>query len=519
MINSRRKALLMQKLGRYEILAELGHGAMGTVYRAQDPKIGRIVALKTVRVMGTTSEQEDEYRRRFIREAQSAGKLSHPGIVTIYDVDEDAATQTPYIVMEYIEGQTLDSFLTDPELAPPPVTESLRLIQQVAEALDYAHSQNIVHRDIKPANILVTSDGRAKIADFGIAKLQESDFTLPGQILGTLAYLAPEQLKGDPLDGRADLFSLGVILYWMLTGRKPFEGDTSTLLYQIACQDPPPITDLNPKLPDAFNRVVFRALAKDPALRHQRGKEFADDLGKLLAGRVPDGAVPVPAGQTAEKAVQKAAEKTVVESRPLAVEKAAEKTIVERAGPGSPPALRLASGLARGLEDSAGLCRTQRLGADQAACRTAAGRRPENLPCHRPIHPCGRPRDRPGREAARCSAAARCAENLPCRRPIHPCRRLCDRPGREAIRGLASARWPENVPGYCRLGPCRATHLETGGAGFQPSAAQSPNGDCHRSPVSSVPPLSIESMGSALHDAGSPVRTQLSLGGAFAQGG
>ena len=228
----------MQQLGRYEVLEELGHGAMGTVYRARDPKIERVVAIKTVRVIGTTPEQETEYRRRFFREAQAAGKLSHPGIVTIHDVGEDEATQTPYIVMEYVEGRTLESLLTEPGLERPSLTASLELIKQVAEALDYAHTYSIVHRDIKPANIMVTAEGRAKITDFGIAKLTQSEFTVPGQILGTPAYLSPEQLKGIPIDGRSDLFALGVILYWMLTGQKPFAGDTSTVLTCLAISGP-----------------------------------------------------------------------------------------------------------------------------------------------------------------------------------------------------------------------------------------------------------------------------------------
>jgi serine/threonine-protein kinase len=294
---------------------------MGTVYRAWDPKIERIVALKTVRVIGATPEQEAEYRRRFLREAQSAGKLSHAGIVTIYDVGEDEATQTPYIAMEFIEGRTLESLVTDPAQASPSWALSLKLIQQVARALDYAHHHDIIHRDIKPANIIITPDGQPKITDFGIAKLSKSEFTVPGQILGTLAYLAPEQLKGDPLDGRADLFSLGVILYWMLTGRKPFEGDTNTIVYKVACEEPPPVTDLNSELPAEFDRAVRRALAKDPAQRYRRGNEFAEDLEDLLAGRTPRWASGSP--PTA------AAEQTVVERRPLAV----EKTLVERPAP------------------------------------------------------------------------------------------------------------------------------------------------------------------------------------------
>ena len=313
----------MQQLGRYEVLEELGHGAMGTVYRARDPKIERVVAIKTVRVIGTTPEQETEYRRRFFREAQAAGKLSHPGIVTIYDVGEDEATQTPYIVMEYVEGNTLESLLTDPGLEPPSLTASLELIKQVAEALDYAHTYSIVHRDIKPANIMITAESRAKITDFGIAKLTQSEFTVPGQILGTPAYLSPEQLKGIPIDGRSDLFALGVILYWMLTGQKPFAGDTSTVLYKVACEDPPPVTQLNPALPPELDRVVSGALAKDPASRYQRGKELADDLDDLLHGRAPRRASGVLPPTVLER--------TLVEPRPaVPVEKRVEKTVVER---------------------------------------------------------------------------------------------------------------------------------------------------------------------------------------------
>ena len=313
----------MQQLGRYEVLEELGHGAMGTVYRARDPKIERVVAIKTVRVIGTTPEQETEYRRRFFREAQAAGKLSHPGIVTIYDVGEDEATQTPYIVMEYVEGSTLESLLTDPGLEPRSLTASLELIKQVAEALDYAHTYSIVHRDIKPANIMVTAEGRAKITDFGIAKLTQSEFTVPGQILGTPAYLSPEQLKGIPIDGRSDLFALGVILYWTLAGRKPFAGDTSTVLYQVACEEPPPVTQLNPALPPELDRVVSGALAKDPASRYQRGKELADDLDDLLHGRAPRRASGVLPPTVLER--------TLVEPRPgVPVERRVEKTVVER---------------------------------------------------------------------------------------------------------------------------------------------------------------------------------------------
>ncbi len=261
---------------------------MGTVFRARDPKIDRIVAIKTVTVSGASTQQEEEYRKRFFREAQAAGKLSHPGIVTIYDVGEDTAAETPFIVMEFIAGQTLESWITDVNQAPPSIEESLKIVKQIAEALDYAHSQHIVHRDIKPANImLVGRERRPKIADFGIAKLTQSDFTAAGEILGTPSFMSPEQLNGGRVDGRSDVFSLGVILYWMLTGEKPFKGDTATVLFQVACQNPTPATQRNGLLNPDHDYVVDRMLAKDTGQRYQTGAELALDLEDLLHNRAP----------------------------------------------------------------------------------------------------------------------------------------------------------------------------------------------------------------------------------------
>ncbi len=279
--------MAMDTFGRYEILEELGSGAMGTVYRARDPKIGRIVAIKTIRAFGARPGEDDEYRQRFFREAQAAGNLSHPGIVTIFDVGEGEAAQTPYIVMEYIAGRTLESHLSVENNQPLSPDTSIDLVRQLAEALDYAHAQNIVHRDIKPANILVTPEGRAKITDFGVARLTHSEFTVRGQLIGTPAYMSPEQLKGDPADGRSDLFSLGVILYWLLTGEKPFAGDATSAIAKILYRDPDPVTRFNPSLGAEYDRVVNRALAKDPAARYQRGNEFAKDLSSVRLGAAP----------------------------------------------------------------------------------------------------------------------------------------------------------------------------------------------------------------------------------------
>lgn len=278
----------LQQLGRYEIVAELGRGAMGAVFRARDPRIDRVVAIKTIAVAGASAKDMEEYRQRFFREAQAAGRLSHPGIVTIFDVDEDQASHTPFIVMEYVDGRPLDEFVAANADNRLPLATAVDLVQQIAVALDYAHASGIVHRDIKPGNVLVTPENRTKIADFGIAKLSMMEVTVPGQVLGTPAYMSPEQLSGNAIDGRSDLFSLGVIAYWLLTGVKPFTGQSITeVSIQVATKDPAPATQAAPELNKDFDYILRRALAKDPAQRYQHGKELAADLQDVLAGRAP----------------------------------------------------------------------------------------------------------------------------------------------------------------------------------------------------------------------------------------
>src|ERR1700680_4702838 len=254
-----------ERFGRYEILAEIGRGAMGIVYKARDPKINRIVAVKTVSLAGQPAEEEREYRERFFREAEAAGRLSHPGIVTIFDVCEEPETRAPYIVMEFVGGQSLDKLLSrgDHKL---PVETALQLTLELAEALDCAHGQSVVHRDLKPANILLTEDGHAKIADFGVAKLNLANQTLGGRALGTPAYMSPEQLNGEAVDGRSDLFSLGVILYTVVTGHMPFQGNSAiTVSYKVVNRDPIPATLLDTELPAGLDHIIERAMAKDPA--------------------------------------------------------------------------------------------------------------------------------------------------------------------------------------------------------------------------------------------------------------
>jgi serine/threonine protein kinase len=266
-----------KQFGRYEILSELGRGAMGVVYKARDPQIDRLVALKTVSLWGQEADEEKEFRLRFMNEAQAAGRLHHSGIVAVFDVGENPENHDPYIVLEYVQGESLNRILSREKKLP--LERSLKLAEEIADALDYAHAQGVIHRDIKPANILITQDGRAKIADFGIAKLNLAHFTIPGRVLGTPAYMAPEQLSGESVDGRSDLFSLGVILYAMVTGHSPFQGTSATTVcFKVANREPIAASALDMTLPPQLDAVISRAMAKDANERYQRGSDFADDL-------------------------------------------------------------------------------------------------------------------------------------------------------------------------------------------------------------------------------------------------
>ncbi len=275
-----------KQFGRYEIVGELGRGAMGVVYKARDPQIDRVVALKTVPLRGQEPEEEQEYRRRFLNEAQAAGRLHHPGIVAVFDVGESSKNNDPYIVLEYVAGEALNRMLAREKKLP--LAKALQFVVEIAEALDYAHAQGVVHRDVKPGNIIVTQDGHPKIADFGIAKLNLAHFTVPGKVMGTPAYMAPEQLAGEGVDGRSDLFSLGVILYAMVVGHSPFQGNSATTVcFKVANREPLPASALDLNLPPELDAVIARAMAKDPNQRYQRGAEFAEEVRRLQAQRQP----------------------------------------------------------------------------------------------------------------------------------------------------------------------------------------------------------------------------------------
>ena len=266
---------LMEKIGRYQIEHELGRGAMGVVYRALDPAIGRRIAIKTIRLdeLGDTQARAN-LRERLRREAQSAGILSHPNIVTIYDISEDA--NNAYIYMEYVEGTTLDSFARG-----MPVAELLAILEQTAGALDYAHGKGIVHRDIKPANLMM-SGPLVKITDFGVARLRHRDSTQTGALMGTPSYMSPEQVAAGDITGAADQYSLGIVAYEFLAGAKPFENDNlANLLFRITRELPP----LVPRLSAITNHVLQRALAKDPAARYPDCQAFVEALDKALSSR------------------------------------------------------------------------------------------------------------------------------------------------------------------------------------------------------------------------------------------
>jgi hypothetical protein len=275
------------RLGRYTIERPLGHGGMGTVYLAHDPVIGRQVAIKVITARPETEEEARQYRERFLREAQAAGSLDHPNIIAVHDIGLDPASGRPYIVMEYVEGPDLKRVLR--ERAPLPPREAIRIAMQIASALDFAHGRGIVHRDIKPANVLLGDTGQVKITDFGVARLPDSDLTQTDQMVGSPGFMSPEQLRGAAVDGRSDLFALGVILYLLLTGKSPFEGESvSEVLYRISTQPAEPPSEAQGDVSPDFDPILERALGKEPEARYQSGREMIEAL-RAAAASLPGG--------------------------------------------------------------------------------------------------------------------------------------------------------------------------------------------------------------------------------------
>jgi tRNA A-37 threonylcarbamoyl transferase component Bud32 len=273
------------RLGRYEILEELGRGAMGIVYKGRDPKLDRLTAIKTIRFTDDFDEdQAAKIREQFYREAEVVAKLSHPNIVTIYDVGEDL--DLSYLAMEYLEGESLEAYARKEQLLP--IRKTIDVTAQVCDALAYAHGHGIVHRDIKPANIMILKNGLVKVTDFGIARATASSKTRTGVIKGTPYYMSPEQISGMKVDGRSDIFSLGIVFYQLLTGELPFGGENlAAIMYQITTVEPEPPTKYNPKIYKAAVAILNRALEKSLESRYPTAKQMGDHL-RLLAQKLDE---------------------------------------------------------------------------------------------------------------------------------------------------------------------------------------------------------------------------------------
>jgi len=287
----------LKKLGRYDLIRVLGKGAMGLVYEGRDPNLDRRVAIKTIKVENLSEEEAADYEVRFRTEARSAARLQHPNIVSVYDSDRDG--DMAYLVMEFIHGDDLKHHMDQGKLYT--LAQTLGIMGDLLSALDYAHRQSVVHRDIKPANLLIQGNGRVKLTDFGVARIQDSsDATrTQGTMVGTLKYMSPEQVQGRPIDARADLFAAGIVLYQLLTGKRPFDGDTDfVIIQQIVGHTAAAPTSSNPRLPAAIDAVVARALAKSPSQRFATAREFNAAL-QAAAREAVDPAVLPPASQAA----------------------------------------------------------------------------------------------------------------------------------------------------------------------------------------------------------------------------
>jgi len=286
---------MIATLGKYRIDSVLGKGAMGVVYKAFDPWIERVVALKTIRKELFADGQQQELINRFKNEAQAAGRLQHPNIVMVFDYGEDA--ESAYIAMEFVEGTPLDTLLEPGRPTAP--ARVAAWMGDLLQGLDYAHARGVVHRDIKPANLLITSGAQVKISDFGIARIESSTLTQAGAMVGTPSYMSPEQFRGEPVDGRADIFSAGIVLYQLLTGARPFTGPAATVMQQIMNEQPGAPSQVLPALGTRFDRVVATAMAKAPAQRYASARDFHAALQHAINGEAdPDATALVDSDRT-----------------------------------------------------------------------------------------------------------------------------------------------------------------------------------------------------------------------------
>lgn len=268
----------VSRIGKYEILSTIEEGAMGNVYQAQDPIIGRKVFLKTIRTDLARSDDTTFLFSRFKKEALAAARLNHPGIVTLYEFGEDGGVV--FIAMEYVRGRSLREILAAGKRAR--VAAAIELVVQLLDALAYAHDQGVVHRDLKPANLFVLPGGRLKISNFGITRIESTDLTQMGDVLGIPYYMSPEMISGRPVDGRSDLFSVGAIFYHLLTGELPFPGNSgNSVMHRVLKSEPPPVSVVNPQVPATLEPVINQALAKMAQQRFQSAREFSDALQKF----------------------------------------------------------------------------------------------------------------------------------------------------------------------------------------------------------------------------------------------
>lgn len=348
-----------ERIGKYRIDGMLGAGAMGVVYRAHDPVIERDVAIKTIRAELLDGEEGDAWRQRFEQEARVAARCLHPNLVTIFDCGEERGV--PYIVMEYVAGRPLHEYRRATELC---LAASVHIVAQVLDALQVAHAAGIVHRDIKPGNVLLLADARVKLADFGIAKLQSAAVTGHGTMVGTPNYMAPEQFSGEAIDARCDLYATGVLLFELITGQRPFSGQSDAeLMYRVLKEAPPNPMELNPEIPPALAACVLRALAKEPERRFADARAFAAALTASIAPK--DDPETVIAPRPRPPSVPDVAVPETGRFDPALIERI-ERQLTERIGPIARTVLRRAMAGARDLDD---LCQAlgEAVGADELA--------------------------------------------------------------------------------------------------------------------------------------------------------
>jgi serine/threonine protein kinase len=342
-------AELPKTIGRYEVQREIGRGSMGVVYQARDPALLRTVALKTISLAFAVAEEERAaFEKRFLQEARAAAGLSHPCIVVVYDVGSDPATGLLYMSLEYLRGKTLEGIVAQGQRLD--WREALRATGRLADGLHHAHERGIVHRDIKPANIMVLASGEPKIMDFGVARVEASRLTTGNKVLGSPPYMSPEQADGAALNGRSDIFSLGAVLYELLTGKKAFGGpDLVTILTRLAEHTPEPPSRSVPDLPAEVDAIVARALAKLPGARYPTAKALAQDIEGVLAGRPTRDAAP--RGATQNRPVAQPSAAAPPSSTLAPAELVGDRTVRAGLGHGAlsfPPGKRVSLGFLSG---------------------------------------------------------------------------------------------------------------------------------------------------------------------------